>query len=146
MLFWQLTIDCREPERLAAFWAEALGWSGVPPAGPETWWALYRYRLGDEDAYDDRLFDPAGLRPPLWFQQVPEEKVGKNRLHLDLYVTGRDASLPYAERMALVEQKVTDLVALGARVLMPAHGEDLPGDPTYFVVLQDPEGNEFCVS
>jgi hypothetical protein len=45
-------------------------------------------------AFDDRLFDPAGLRPPIWFQEVPEAKTGKNRLHLDLYPTGRDNALP----------------------------------------------------
>jgi Glyoxalase-like domain len=95
MVFWQLTIDANDPARLARFWAQALGYRPVPPTEPETTWhALYRARLGDEAAFDDRLFDPAGLRPPIWFQQVPEPKAGKNR---------------------------------------------------HYVVLHDPEGNEFCV-
>ena len=84
MVFWQLTIDANDPAMLARFWAQALGYQPVPPTEPATTWhALYRARLGEDAAFDDRLFDPAGLRPPIWFQQVPEAKAGKNRLHLD---------------------------------------------------------------
>ncbi|QQS00622.1 MAG: hypothetical protein IPK37_17735 [Austwickia sp.] len=43
-MFWQLTIDTVDPERLAAFWAQALGWSGTPPAGDEPWQDHYRAR------------------------------------------------------------------------------------------------------
>ena len=94
MVFWQLTIDANDPALLARFWARTLGYQPVPPAEPETTWhAHYRGRLGEEAAFDDRLFDPAGLRPPIWFQKVPETKAGKNRLHLDLYPTGRDNAL-----------------------------------------------------
>jgi hypothetical protein len=86
MVFWQLTIDANDPAVLAQFWAQALGYQPAPPAGPATtWYAHYRARLGQDAAFDDRLFDPAGLRPPIWFQKVPEAKAGKNRLHLDLY-------------------------------------------------------------
>jgi glyoxalase superfamily protein len=69
---------------------------------------------GEQAAFDDRLFDPAGLRPPIWFQQVPETKTGKNRLHLDLYPTGRDNTLPLQRRIEIVEAKVAELVGLGA--------------------------------
>jgi len=96
MVFWQLTIDANDPARLARFWAQALGYQPVPPTEPETTWhAHYRAQLGEETAFNDRLFDPAGLRPPIWFQEVPETKAGKNRLHLDLYPTGRDNALPW---------------------------------------------------
>jgi len=146
MVFFQLTVDCREPARLAEFWAQALGWQETPPAQPDTtWWAHYRRRLGDADAFEDRLFDPEGLRPPLWFQEVPEHKAGKNRLHLDLYASGRDDSLPFARRVELVDAKVAELVDLGARV-QERHREDDPDDAYYFVVMHDPEGNEFCVA
>jgi glyoxalase superfamily protein len=64
----------------------------------------------------DRLFDPAGLRPPIWFQEVPETRSGKNRLHLDLYPTGRDNSLPLVRRIEIVEAKVAELIGLGASV------------------------------
>ena len=145
-MFFQLTIDCHDPARLAPFWAQALGYLQVPPAEPDTtWWELYRHRLGDDAEFDDRIFDPEGLRPPIWFQEVPESKSGKNRLHLDLYPTGRDRSLTFARRVEIVDAKVAELVELGATIQRTTRDDD-PGDPSYFVVLQDPEGNEFCVS
>ena len=145
MMFWQLTVDANNPARLAAFWAQALGYQPVPPAEPETTWHRhYRARLGQAAAFEDRIFDPAGLRPPVWFQQVPEAKAGKNRLHLDLYPTGRDLALALERRVEIVEVKVAELVALGATVERRVRFDD-PGDPVYFVVMHDPEGNEFCV-
>lgn len=145
MMFWQLTIDANDPGALARFWAQALGYQPVPPAEPATTWhALYRARLGEQAAFDDRLFDPAGLRPPIWFQQVPEAKAGKNRLHLDLYPTGRDPALPMQRRIEIVEAKVAELTGLGASVARRTR-EDDPAAPAYFVVMHDPEGNEFCV-
>ena len=116
MVFWQLTIDAKDPAVLARFWAQALDYRPAPPAVPETTWhAHYRARLGENAAFDDRLFDPAGLRPPLWFQQVPEAKAGKNRLHLDLYPTGRDTALPMQRRIEIVEAKVAELLRLGSQ-------------------------------
>lgn len=144
-MFWQLTVDANNPALLAAFWARALGYRPVPPAEPETTWHRhYRARLGQEAAFEDRIFDPAGLRPPVWFQQVPEAKAGKNRLHLDLYPTGRDIALALERRVEIVEAAVAELVALGASVEQRVRQDD-PGDPVYFVVMHDPEGNEFCV-
>ncbi|MBB5867908.1 hypothetical protein F4553_001287 [Allocatelliglobosispora scoriae] len=146
MVFWQLTIDANDPALLARFWARALGYQPVPPAEPATTWhELYRARLGDDAAFDDRLFDPEGLRPPIWFQEVPETKAGKNRLHLDLYPTGRDRALSVERRIEIVEATVAELVELGASVQSRTRDDD-PEDPVYFVVLHDPEGNEFCVS
>jgi hypothetical protein len=145
MVFWQLTIDANDPARLARFWAEALGYQAVPARKPDTTWhAHYRGRLGDQASFDDRLFDPDGLRPPLWFQQVPETKAGKNRLHLDLYPTGRDDRLAMERRVEIVETKVAELVGLGASAVR-RHRDDDPDDPDYHVVMNDPEGNEFCV-
>jgi hypothetical protein len=145
MVFWQLTVDAHDPARLSRFWAPALGYEPVPPAEPDTTWhAHYRRELGGDPAFADRIFDPAGLRPPIWFQQVPEEKAGKNRLHLDLYATGRDDALPVDRRVELVEARVAELVGLGAGVVRRFRDDD-PEDPDYHVVLQDPEGNEFCV-
>lgn len=144
-MFWQLTIDANDPPRLARFWAQALGWSGSPPAGDEPWQAHYRARLGERAAFEERLFDPSGRPPAVWFQQVPEGKAGKNRLHLDLYPTGRDGRLSFAERVRLVEETVDRLTALGATVDHRVRHED-PDDAEYYVVMHDPEGNEFCVS
>jgi hypothetical protein len=145
MMFWQLTIDANDPAVLARFWAQALGYQPVPPTEPATTWhALYRARLEEDAAFDDRLFDPVGARPPIWFQQVPEAKAGKNRLHLDLYPTGRDSALTMERRMEIVEAKVGELIRLGASAEHRTR-DDNPKDPTYFVVMHDPEGNEFCV-
>jgi hypothetical protein len=146
MVFWQLTIDANDPALLTRFWAQALGYQPVPPAEPETTWhAHYRARLGDEAAFNNRLFDPAGLRPPIFFQEVPETKAGKNRLHLDLYPTGRDNALPLERRIEIVEAKAAELAGLGASVTRRTRYDD-PEDPLYYVVMSDPEGNEFCVS
>lgn len=147
MVFWQLTIDANDPARQARFWARALGYQPMPPAEPETTWnAHYRDRLGGETAFDNRLFDPAGLGPPIWFQAVPEPKTApKNRLHLDLYPTGRDNRLSFDERTGIVEAKVAELVGLGATVQRRFQDDD-PDDPQYYVVMHDPEANEFCVS
>ncbi len=146
MVFFQLAIDSTDPPRVARFWEQALGWSRTPPSAPQTtWWEHYRFRLGEDTEYDDRLFDPEGLRPPLWFQWVPEEKGGKNRLHLDLYPTGRDNALSIESRIEIVDAEVARLVGLGATVLRTTRWDE-GGESGYFTTLQDPEGNEFCVS
>ena len=75
---------------------------------------------------------------------MPESKAGKNRLHVDLYPTGRDGALPVERRVELVEAKVAELTGLGASVHRRFRDDD-PTDPFYYVVMRDPEGNEFCV-
>jgi Glyoxalase-like domain len=146
MVFWQLTIDANDPAKMAQFWAQALGYQPVPPTEPDTTWHKhYRTRLGEDASFDDRLFDPAGLQPPIWFQPVPEYKAGKNRLHVDLYPTGRDSSLPMDRLIEIVEAKVAELIGLGATVERRDRDDD-PEDLVYYVVMHDPEGNEFCVS
>lgn len=146
MVFFQITVDCLDPPSLARFWAEALGYTPVPPTEPDTpWHRHYRQRLGDAAAFDSRLFDPEGLRPPIWFQAVPEGKAGKNRIHLDVYPTGRDPSLTQQRYVEIVDARVEELVALGA-VVQRRDRDDDPEDPYYYVVMQDPEGNDFCVS
>jgi hypothetical protein len=140
MVFWQVTIDANDPAVLARFWAQALGYHPVPPTEPATTWhAFYHARLGDDAAFEDRLFDPAGLRPPISFEQVPEAKAGKNRLHLDLYPTGRDKALPMERRIEIVEAKVAELIGLGASLARKTRLDD-PKDPNYWVVMHDPEG------
>ncbi len=146
MTFWQLTIDANDPPRLARFWGQALGYKPAPPLEPATTWnAHYQARLSSEPAFRDRLFDPMGVGPALWFQQVPETKADKNRIHLDLYPTGRDDTLPLGRRIKIVEAKVAELAALDASVIRRTRGDD-PDDPFYYVVMNDPEGNEFYVS
>jgi hypothetical protein len=149
MVTWQLTIDANDPELLARFWAPVLGYEPAPaPAGFRTWKEWYAdagvpedelATMGDDDC--DRIRDPRGEGPLIWFQIVPEHKAGKNRLHLDVFPTGRDASLPLDERRRIVEARVAELVAAGASVVRRNET-----DARYGVTMQDPEGNEFCVA
>ena len=143
-----LTIDCSVPTELAKFWATALEWElQPPPDGHTSWHAWYRSVGVPEEELEgfpdesDRVIDPAGVGPRIWFQPVPEGKVVKNRVHLDLTVTG-GRSEPVEERRAKVDAEVKRLVAAGASVFRV--NED--GADYYGVVMQDPEGNEFCVS
>jgi hypothetical protein len=145
---YQLTVDCANPETLVAFWATALGYvPKPPPAGFETWRAWYlsvnvpEEELGEGDC-TDRLIDPEGRGPDIWFQAVPEGKVVKNRIHLDLFVGG-GRSVPLATRRERVDAKVAELLGTGAGVVRPG---DEPEMDHYFVVMRDPEGNEFCVA
>jgi hypothetical protein len=144
----QLTIDCTDARRLVPFWAEALGYQPAdPPAGFASWKEWY-LSLGEPDDglphedWVDRLVDPRGVGPRIWFQPVPEPKTVKNRLHLDLKVSGgRD--VPIETRRQRVDAKVERLTALGGTVLRTT---DAPESGSYYIVMQDPEGNEFCVT
>jgi hypothetical protein len=145
----QVTIDCRDPGRLVRFWSEALGYvSEPPPDGFTSWFEYWRSKgipedeLGSPDDDDDiAVIDPDGVGPRIWFQPVPEDKIVKNRLHLDIMFV--DRSLPKAEKKRLIDTEVSRLVELGASVFRVLDG----GDSEYYgVVLQDPEGNEFCVA
>ena len=146
---WQLTVDCSDTSRLVSFWCEALGY--VPEPAPDGWdsWLVY-WRAGgipEEDLVgaengSGAIIDPEGVRPRIWFQEVPEPKSVKNRLHLDLrHTPGREA-MPYAARRASVDVEVERLVALGASI---AYRNAPEGADYYAVTLRDPEGNEFCV-
>lgn len=143
----QLTIDCADPNRLTRFWATALGYEiHGPPAGFPTWNAYYlsigilEDELGEDD-WNDRLVDPGGSAPPIWFQQVPEPKTIKNRLHLDLLVGGGRTVplLTRRERVLAEEQRLLAEGATRVRVLFQE------GVDHFAVVMQDPEGNEFCI-
>jgi hypothetical protein len=143
----QIAIDCHDPDRLVPFWALALGYEPRPaPEGFSTWREWYlsvgvpEEELGDGDC-QDRLQDPKGVGPMIWFQVVPEPKTVKNRVHLDLYVTpSRDA--PVEERTPLVDAKAAELEAAGATRLHRLDGTE----GHYAITMQDPEGNEFCIS
>jgi hypothetical protein len=136
----QVTFDCAEPERVARFWCEVLGY--VVPPSPEGFatWDDFDGALPPE--YQGSAFacvDPSGVGPRLFFQRVPEGKVVKNRLHVDVRV---GAGLVGEERVAALEAECARLVALGAvRVrLLPADGHN-----ESCLVMQDIEGNEFCL-
>ena len=109
-----VAIDCGDPLALARFWAAVLGTGIESP-------------IGDGTHYVDLV--PAPSIPILRFQRVPEPKLTKNRLHLDLSV--RDLG----EACARVE-------ALGGRRVS---GQAMTENGYVWTVMQDPEGNEFCV-
>jgi hypothetical protein len=110
-----LCVDTTDPLRLATFWQAALGW---------------RREVGDEN---EVVLEPPegspedGVAPDLLFLRVPEEKAVKNRLHLDL-------------RPADQAAEVARLEGLGARRVDVGQGTEVS-----WVVLADPDGNEFCV-
>jgi hypothetical protein len=138
----QVTYDCADPDRLASFWAEALGYRmQEPPEGYATWPAFLAAQGIPEDQWNSAsaIVDPEGRGPRLYFQRVPEAKVVKNRVHLDLNVGG-GGHVPLEERRGRVNAAVERLRGLGATQLRPVEerGE-------YWVVMSDPEGNEFCL-
>ena len=104
-----VTIDCSDPRRLASFWGTVLDYE-------------ISYEDDDEIAIEPR----DGGQSALLFGRVPDEKVVKNRIHLDLNPDDQGA-------------EVQRLLALGATKIDIGQGE------TTWVVMADPEGNEFCV-
>jgi hypothetical protein len=136
----QVTFDCAAPQRLARFWCEVLGYVlPPPPEGFASWDDVDRTLPPDQRDSWSACADPSGVGPRLFFQRVPEGKVVKNRLHLDVRVA---TGLVGAERLAALEAECARLVPLGAvRVrLLPADDEN-----ESCLVMQDIEGNEFCL-
>lgn len=110
-----LCIDTTDPAGLAAFWQEALGWRRT-------------FEEDDEVVLEPPVGSPEdGVVPDLLFLRVPEAKAAKNRLHLDLRPQDQAA-------------EVSRLEGLGAR-----RADVGQGDEASWVVLSDPDGNEFCV-
>ena len=142
---YQLVIDCTSPEPLAQFWAEALHYViAPPPDGFDSWDDFYRsIGVPDEelDGSMDRIEDPSGEGPAIWFQIVPEKKSIKNRIHIDVNASGgRGSSLE--TRHERIEAEAARLVSLGARRLQAMFEEGLDH---YAVAMTDPEGNEFDI-
>ena len=139
----QVVIDCADPDRLARFWVDALHYKlQDPPDGFGTWHDFLRAQGVAEESWNDAsaIVDPESAGPRIYFQRVPEPKVVKNRVHLDLNV-GPGVAAPLEERQRAVDAEVDRLRAAGAKVVRPGSVER----EEYWVVMQDPEGNEFCV-
>jgi hypothetical protein len=149
---YQLVIDCADADRLARFWAAALGYELAPaPAGFATWNDFYRdLGLPEEDLVDgaDRISDPDGHGPSIWFHVVSDAKAVKNRLHLDIHVSGGRSvtdsrSVPLATRMERVDAEARRLAELGATVTGALSADGLDH---YAMGMKDPEGNEFDIN
>ena len=113
-----LTFDTGDPVRVATFWAAALG-----------------YDLVDPDPAGAYVADPSGQTRGIFFQPVPEPKTAKNRVHLDLRPSGT------------MREEVDRLRRLGATELdlVEKDAGAVDGQPTFWTVMEDVEGNEFCV-
>jgi hypothetical protein len=123
---WTLGCDAVDPQRLAAFWAYALGYVKEP---------------GFDEPDNASIIDPAGIGPAIGFLQVPEPKTAKNRVHIDVRVAG-PGPWDMEVRATLIRATVPELVAAGATEVR----EEFYGDVLGHVVMLDPEGNEFCVA
>ncbi len=138
-----ITVDCAAPAALARFWQLALGYQAAPP--PQGWstWAefLTDHEVPEAEWDDGAVIQPVtGDGPTVSFLKVPESKVVKNRVHLDLKVSGGRAVDPDV-RETRIRAKAADLIAAGAALLdeyrIDGHLDHL--------TLADPEGNEFCI-
>ena len=142
----QWTLDVRDVEAMARFWAAALGYElAPPPAGFANWDEYYR-DLGVPEAEltggADRISDPQGGGPAIWFQVVEVPKSVKNRLHIDVHASG-DRSDPIETRRRRVDAEAERLVGLGATKTVVMYQDGLDH---YAVGMQDPEGNEFDIN
>ncbi len=119
--FTELVLDCHDPERLAAFWCAALDFTVIERSEGKVEIGSWEPTVEEVRARQ--------MPPTMVFVRVPEGKVAKNRLHLD--VSPIDGN---------TDQEVTRLLALGATRADVGQGADRG-----WVVMADPEGNEFCV-
>jgi predicted enzyme related to lactoylglutathione lyase len=123
---WTLGCDAADPQRLARFWALALG---------------YVVEGGFDEPDNASIVDPDGVGPAIGFLRVPESKTSKNRMHVDVRDAGK-GPWDMARRAELIRATVPVLEEAGATVVR----EESYGDELGHVVMLDPEGNEFCVA
>lgn len=147
----QIVFDAADPDRLARFWADALHYIlQPPPAGYASWDAFLEAMHVPREDWNaaSAIVDPEGKGPRVYFQQMDTPKPSKNRLHLDVNVGG-GGKAPLEERKARVDAEVLRLLSLGATRLQPWEARDdlepWEASNEYWVVMADPEGNEFCV-
>jgi hypothetical protein len=137
----QVVFDASDPAALAEFWAAATGYVVQPPPEGFDSWEAFLAQIGvPEDQWDkaSACIDPEGKGPRFFFQKVPETKTVKNRVHVDLHPgAGHDRS----ERTAVARADAERLTQLGAQIV-----REYDRNGEFWIVLTDPEGNEFCVS
>jgi hypothetical protein len=144
----QVVIDCHHPRALGQFWMLALGYVEEPPPPPFGTWdeAMDAWGIGPDDDRDPAyaVIDPDGAGPRVFFQKVPEDKTVKNRVHLDVrWSAAQGVSMQdRAGKLAAAREHAATLVAAGGVVLREV---DDPREGAW-VVMADPEGNEFCVT
>ena len=136
----QVTFDAADPAALAGFWKHVLGYIEEPP--PEGWpswedWA--REKDIPEERWNDQsaIVDPDGVGARVFFQRVPEGKTAKNRVHLDVRAA---PGLDDDDRRRRLIEEADRLVVLGA-----TKSSEIEERGQYWITMQDPEGNEFCL-
>lgn len=132
-----LTLDAADAAVVAEFWKLALGYEDEPPPAPFATRAEWAASFGDEE--DDEgdgawLRDPSGVGPRLCVLEVPEPKVVKNRLHIDIRAS---ATVGPDDRWTAITALVARLTEAGGTILAEYEG--------HHVTMADPEGNEFDV-
>jgi Glyoxalase-like domain len=140
---WTITIDCVDPARVARFWQLALGYDEAePPDGWQTWEDWLRDLGVPEEEWNDgaSLADPEGVLPSISLLKVPEPRTVKNRLHLDLQVSG-GRQLPADVREQRIREHAEKLIAAGASIVAQVEQN---GELDH-LWMADPEGNDFCV-
>jgi hypothetical protein len=147
----QVTFDAHDPRALSSFWRDVLGYAHPGPPGvdlpggadPLAAWDDFLAGMGVPEGQRNTrsaIEDPEGHGPRLFFQQVPEGKVAKNRVHLDVRAAPGSQG---EERMAALEAECVRLVALGATRVRRHEPDGVMS--AGFIVMADPEGNEFCL-
>jgi hypothetical protein len=125
---------------VARFWCEVLGYVvPPPPPGFDSWGDFDRSLPSESQGSAFACVDPNGVGPRLYFQRVPEGKVAKNRVHIDVRAA---PGLAGAERLAALEAERDRLVALGATCERVLVSDDLNES---CINMLDVEGNEFCL-
>ena len=136
----QVTFDCADPERVARFWCEVLGYQVPPPPEGFASWDDFDQSLPPErQGSAFACSDPTGVGPRLFFQRVPEGKVVKNRVHLDVRA---GAGLVGEERLARLNAEGDRLEALGATRFQLQLADE---ENESCLTMLDIEGNEFCL-
>ena len=136
----QVVYDCSDPASQAKFWALALGYILQPPPPEFDSWEDWALAMGiPKDRWNDAaaIVDPDGTGPRVFFQRVPEDKIAKNRVHLDI---GIGAGMDPDQRRPAVEAEAVRLSEFGASVVKRHEQRN-----EFWIVMVDPEGNEFCV-
>lgn len=137
-----MTFDAADPRLLADFWEYALRYKrDDPPRGYTSWDEVLRDRGVPEEEWNnaDAIVPRDGVGVRIFFQKVPEPKTGKNRVHIDVPVTNGFVGETF---MSVLEARADELENRGATRLRRFEPDAINRG---WIVMADPEGNEFCL-
>lgn len=141
----QVVFDSHDPFAIGEFWCAVTGYVRETPPEPHTTWEETFVAWGlPESEWNSAnvIVDPSGKGPRIYIQRVPESKACKNRLHLDVRVA---PGVHGQEGMEKLQAEAERLVGLGAEIAGRVEPDDSNGDKGW-IVMRDPEGNEFCLT